>query len=891
MAEAFRRVAARSESPRERLHALKRLMELSLHAKTVAMPLNTARVQIEMMKTAIRSGHDPRRRMELIADFSRASYGREAEIRRLLAELGRVEAPETGRPLREMDLGWDDHVHDHLSEGRKTPCQMVLDAFLKGMSRLTLAYYDVPGPEAVFEAGEAGRLLGVDVGVAAEFSVGPARRRRHFMFLPPAAEDGDAADFFERHRETLKPFLDGLEENRRRRREVVVDILEEFNRTGRAALNEGFPEPDPLAAPPLSVEALERLAPHGQFSRNHLSQLLCHTLRDVFWNRVVTLRTHYEVSQRLFRRGRLTAWELEQVAAALGRARDRYNRLSPGDIQRRFLSGKSARDYDSAFESPAAILPLLTAAGGTVVFNRPLRFGLATAVETIVAHFEHIHRVEVMNLRDRLGRDPAEMIRLTRFIARLNQGDQAELSRFLERREIADIDPAALAAAAARAAERPLRAVVGSAATGWTPESPGMGFIPADRLSRRSLRRFARDHDRLPPPVGALVAAGGAAPTPSRPGAEAGSDAGSEAGSDTKPAAGSKPAAGAAADIYCLGRRGGFLPNRVGDEDPARRIGPRRAWRYLNPALKNLLRAGIGWLPAWWWIGSGYALIWFAITFFRNILVDLVAFSGVRPGGWRLRDVDFDNAAQSLFWTGFSVPVLGSVKLGFDQAWGALFPAAPHLAATWTQFFVICVANGIYIAAHNTLRGFDRRVIRVNFFRSVLAWPFSAVSAPLGDGLGIPSIVQAKFWSDAVGAIIEGTGKFHRKVVLRRRDIEEVLDRLASEDRPVRLTAMLDVLYIWARRQRGRTGLARVLLGRRGGPMGRFRGDGDAIRADDLNRLAELFRPQEAQDELIRRVRETYTRRETLFLARLIRENLVAFHDWIQRLRRREGLR
>ncbi|MFP4389991.1 MAG: hypothetical protein ACLFPR_13745, partial [Desulfococcaceae bacterium] len=56
-------------------------------------------------------------------------------------------------------------------------------------------------------------------------------------------------------------------------------------------------------------------------------------------------------------------------------------------------------------------------------------------------------------------------------------------------------------------------------------------------------------------------------------------------------------------------------------------------------------------------------------------------------------------------------------------------------------------------------------------------------------------------------------------------------------------------------------------------------------------RLAELFRPQEAQEELIRHARETYNRREILFLARLIRESVVPFHHWVQRLRRREGLR
>lgn len=855
MAEAYRRITGRPDpgQARNRLHALKRLMELSLHAKTVSMPLNTARVQIEMMKTAVRAGHDRRRQLELIADFSRASYGREVTIRRFLAELGRIEVPEAGQPLREMALGWDDHVHDHLSEGRKTPSQVVLDAFLKGMSRLTLAYYDIPDRETVFEAMEAGRILGVGVDVAIEFSVGPARRRRHFMYRPPAEDADGLTAFFDRHCEALTGFLDGLEENRRRRRRIVLDILEEFNRNGRAVLNEGFPEPHPLALPPLSARELERRAPHGQFSRNHLGEMLCDALRTTLWQRVVALESQLGVSRHLHRRGRMTDWELEQIATARDRARERFAGLNPGTLKATFLSGKSAVDYDSAFPTPDAILPDLAALGGSIAFNRPLAFGLSTAVETLVSHVEAIHRVELMNVRDSLGRDPADIIRLTRFVSLLNSGAMDELTRFLARREISGIDPDALARAAETCAVRPLAPSVGSAATGWEPDAPGMGFVTADRVTPRSRRRFARRHYRLPRPVADLVA-------PRDP----------------------------PADIYCLGRQNRRPPNRVGDEDPARPVGLIRAWRYLNPALKNLARAGVGWLPAWWWIGPRFALVWFGITFFRNLLVDLLAFSGTRVRAWTVKDIDFDNAAQSLFWTGFSVPILGAVKLGFDQLWPL---PADTLLSTWSKFLAICVANGLYITAHNTLRGFDRRVIRVNFFRSVMAWPFSAVFAPAGDLLRVPSIVQAKFWSDGVGAVIEGTGKFHQKVVLRRRDIAEILPRLASTDRDVRLTAMLDLLFIWARRQRGRSGMARVLLGKRAGPLGRRRPRGAGIRSGDLRRMAELFRPQEAQSELIRLILATYTRREALILARLVREQLVPFHDWIRGLCRREGLR
>lgn len=122
------------------------------------------------------------------------------------------------------------------------------------------------------------------------------------------------------------------------------------------------------------------------------------------------------------------------------------------------------------------------------------------------------------------------------------------------------------------------------------------------------------------------------------------------------------------------------------------------------------------------------------------------------------------------------------------------------------------MANGVYISLHNHLRNFDRSVIKANFFRSVLSWPFAAAFAPIGYLAGIPSIVQAKFWSDVVAGLIEGSGKFSQRFILRKRDLTETLPQLYSSNRNERITAMLDILYIWARAPRGKTCLRLLLL-------------------------------------------------------------------------------
>jgi len=105
---------------KERINSLRLLEEETFHAKNLTMPLNTARVQLALMKEAIKSRDNKRRQLELLYDFTVSSYGQPSVIRSCLAELGIIELPETGARIADMDMGWDLHVHDNSSYGRKT---------------------------------------------------------------------------------------------------------------------------------------------------------------------------------------------------------------------------------------------------------------------------------------------------------------------------------------------------------------------------------------------------------------------------------------------------------------------------------------------------------------------------------------------------------------------------------------------------------------------------------------------------------------------------------------------------------------------------------------------------------------------------------------------------
>lgn len=866
MAEAYAHIAGEYDIQdyRKRLYALNMLMSFSSHAKTVSMPLNTARVQIELMKEAVKSTHNRRRQMEMISDFTIASYGHEAAIRRFLRELKRIETPESGKRLKDLDLGWDSHVHDNLSAGRKTPSQVILDGFIKGMSRLTLVYYDIPHRDILYEAMEAGEILGIHVNIAIEFSIGEKKQRRHYLFVPPALTYDSFLEYFDHNCRMLARFVDALEENKHRRRSVITEILNEFNKTHRLMINRGYPEQSIFSLEALKVEDVEKLVIRGQYSRNNLSELLFTRLTNVLKNRTFALKVRYEISKQLFRKGMITTWEMERIEAAYARGRETFTRLTPTDIKTDYFSPKLLVDFDSAFPGETEILRELKEAGGEITYSRPLEHGVAAAVKTLLRCHDHIDKIQLINMSESIDRDPTEIIQLCDFVDLLNNGSLRDTKRFISDLEISGIDDEMLRKAYEKFHAVPLLPVAASASTGWKPQAPGMGFIESSRLPQKSKKQFTRTHYRLPLPVSALVLGKGRRP------------------------AGGGPSENA--EIYCLGKSGQFRPNRVGDEEEFEWIGWRRVWRYLNPTLKNVIRVGIGFLPAYLWIGPEYTFIWLGITFFRNVFVDLVALSGFRPKTWSFGNVNFDNTSQSLFWTGFSVPVLGTVKQGFDALW----PWTPAgVVFEWAKFFFICVANGTYISAHNKIRQFDNRVIRANFFRSILAWPFSAVFAPVGNALMIPAIVQAKFWSDVVAAVIEGTGKFHQKIVLRKRDLKELLPLLRHSEKSARLTAMLDILFIWAKRQRGSTCLGRILRDTEG-PMTAFwqkyfrrkpeSTEKERSGLEYLPLLIDLFSPQKCHEDLARLLLTRCDSHEILVLTRLINTHLVPFHDWLVRL-------
>lgn len=288
-------------------------------------------------------------------------------------------------------------------------------------------------------------------------------------------------------------------------------------------------------------------------------------------------------------------------------------------------------------------------------------------------------------------------------------------------------------------------------------------------------------------------------------------------------------------------------------------------YTYLNTNLKNSLKVLCGFIPAfltffltkdWWVLAYFGAFIWFGITGSRNIIQSVLGGGGLRRSPllpWNSL-VSWSRIADSLFYTGFSVPLLDFLvkTLLLDRYLGITTANNPVLL-----YAVMGLANGIYISSHNLFRGLPKSAAFGNFFRSILAIPLAIL---LNWGVGsilvfagiqdVSSILQkwaaviSKLASDCVAAVIEGMADRQVNIALRtkayrtkiaslfsvysRLDLlfpeEDVLEMLqspkimmetldyeAKEQEKIIIVNALDLMYFWMYQPRSQKALQSLL--------------------------------------------------------------------------------
>jgi len=864
----------------DRLTALRSLRDEVMAAAESGLEKNTARVLLQIMKELVRSRDNPRRQLELAHDFRSAVSGRPRVVRKLLREYHLLEMPEEWN-----QLAFDDHVHDANTKGRKSPTHLIMDAWIKGIRRLTVIHYHFVRQETASELLEAAAIMDMAVDIGIECLARHDGRLVKIVWTPRGlSQPSDFAEFL-KHPGVGEFMRQGFDLSLREQR-YVLNLLAAFNARHRQTINTLYG----LDLAPLDAEEFLAFVGSGQASRLHLARFIHDNLRPHLDERAAE---NLEVAGD------------DSRACAILAERDALDTEALLDA---YLSVEANPDILPPEQSPPGdILPerlsispaeLVARISGLHVKNRLTLVTAEMDIEAVLlvlfACRGAITNCDVFNLRvfETSGRDCGDALAL---LSILNAGNVVALKRLIghvaDNLETGGGDAAtaariralrqdvALLAAAYR--KKPLEARIGTDSTGQSTRCHGMGLVVADTLPARSRAHLARrekrpgDSLRRAIPVGVTVT-----PRINTVPDEFSSELATRLFRFLRGLPGLR-LAGYRYALEWRGRRyykatpdtanihtlGGIQP-KASQRHMARIAAARRplkaSWRHLGGTLKNMLKIGLGFAVAavsfasvnsWWvlaWLGP---FIWFGITGLRNIIQAVLGCGGLRRSPlltWR-DYVSFDRMADSLMYTGFSVPLLDVLVKTVILGGLGITTSTDPLAL----FAAMALANGIYLASHNLFRGLPKSAAAGNMFRSVLSIPLAlglnqglalalaqaGVAAPEAALQPFAAIVS-KFASDCVAAVIEGLADQAKYVRMRFRDYREKFKQLydtysllellyPSEDvaklletpkefisslgsqkqdlDKIVIVNALDFLYFWMYQPRARTVLARAV--------------------------------------------------------------------------------
>ena len=248
----------------DRIVALRSLRDEVFSSSAGYYQKNTARVLVQIMKELIRCQDNRQRQLQLAHDFRVACSGKPSRIRAELARYHLLEMPEEWN-----QFAFDDHVHDANTKGRKSPTHLIMDAWIKGIRKLTVVYYNYVEEEVVAELLEAGALLDVKVRVGIELS---ARFRKTFVRfiweLEGFLHNRDLLDFLTE--QSVREMMAAGREVSRYQQQYVFAVLKEFNNRHRPVVEKELG----ISVEPIQEDAFLRFVGAGQPSLLHLAKCI-----------------------------------------------------------------------------------------------------------------------------------------------------------------------------------------------------------------------------------------------------------------------------------------------------------------------------------------------------------------------------------------------------------------------------------------------------------------------------------------------------------------------------------------------------------------------------------------------------------------------------------------
>jgi len=802
-----------------RLSALRSLHDEILHTGGGALPINTARVLLQIMKELVRAHGDIERQLQLAHDFRRAVAGNPRVIRSQLDTYHLLEMPEDWNQVT-----FDDHVHDANTKGRKTSSHLIMDAWIKGIRRLRVIYYNYLEPRFAVELLEAARIMGIDMRIGIEFFPKFRSTYTHIIWVPRGFVDSQDFLCFLAEDPVVEFMAKGKQVSEYQKL-FVLRMLEEFNRKHRHSVRETYG----LDIPPLNPSEFLAFVGSGQASLLHLAQFLHEKLLPCMESHVEVLRKQYETA---------ASEERLHITEKL----ESLNKLDPDAIFETYLKPEKNPDIPNRNIpittpdlpellklSPKELIDRLTQLHSGQRFTLNLsHLKVEDVIELLYDCEGMITRLEIFNLKDYANKKTEHIHDISRLQEAINQGNVIHLKQLI-REVITRIESSNLPDRNDRISKlsnilndiatfkdmymgSKLESRIGSDSTGRSPRIHGMGLAVMDTLPLRAQREIhdpgTAVRDIIPIKINTFRR------TTFIP-----RNSPNDFIASIYRVLHSSPAFRILVqkkrkdwlieqteyvknhgNVVTLGGVREHTDNGLSIEYP-QKTGKQTplSWGYLNTGIKNVLKVVIGFIPAfatfaltkdWWLLAYFGAFIWFGITGLRNIIQSVLGGGGIRRSPlMKWNDyVSWERVTDSLLFTGFSVPLLDYLTktLVLDRGFNITISTNPV-----ALYVFMALTNGLYLSSHNAFRGFPKGVIIGNFFRSVLSIPVAVGLNSMAGGIlgaagviGVNDILQkwaaiiSKAASDIVAGIIEGTADRYQNIHIRLRDYSTKLAQL-----------------------------------------------------------------------------------------------------------------
>ncbi|XPV77879.1 MAG: hypothetical protein ACNI27_08135 [Desulfovibrio sp.] len=777
----------------QRLQALRSLHDEVLTSASSAFRYNTARVLLQIMKELLRSD-DEREQLLLAHDFRVATMGKPRFIRAQLAKYHLIEMPEEWN-----QLSFDDRVHDANTKGRKSPTHLIMDAWIKGIRKLTVVYYNYVDEKVVAELLEAADIMDISASVGIEFSA--VYNDRYVRLIWQARGFLDRQEYIDfLGLQQVKSLLHKGKEVSAYQQQYVYRVLAKFNDSHRYTLENELG----ISIDPIVESEFMDFVGSGQPSVLHLSRFIHDQMTPLMQERFQGIKEEY-----------LHADDGSKLA--LEEAVAEMNNITPAFLKKHYLDPEVNNDIPDpdVYTGDDELPDLLRLTPVEVVSTMRELHSTSyitlncddLAVEDVLCLLYdcegYVTHLDFFSLKS--GENPCSNRNIN--INTLRQAINAE-TPILLKRLIHSIQGDLQQSGAANATERAeklsdilydistlrtfykgttLRATMGSGSAGEAGVSRGMGMVVKDTLPIAA-QKAAEDSDKLCLPV----------------------DIGVNERRTFIPYKGhsflgkltfkvlrkiplfkylgyrvktdwlvqSYDMSNQSGGIVTLGGVGARQKDAFVLQE--KRTKTKIPLSYLDSRLQNILKVFIGLVPAfctfaltkdWWVLAYLGAFIWFGITGVRNIIQSVLGGGGIRRSPiLRWNDfVSWSRICDSLLWTGFSVPLLDFLVKStlLDKGMNINTMTNPLML-----YSIMALVNGLYIFSHNLFRGLPRSAAIGNLFRSILSIPIAIVFnfaiggllglAGVGTALAIDLILQkwaaviSKLASDCVAGVIEG---------------------------------------------------------------------------------------------------------------------------------------